>query len=266
MYSKYNLKANANQLLLELHNCSDAIMLNNKSINGTEDTCLDLKNFIKNKVKNGGILTSDDLENEWFPELRCQIFISHSHIDEKTAQILKKWLRNNLGIDAFIDSEVWLYSKAIITEIVNEKFNNSIKCDQLHEHYKFTLETSAKVNMILVSALTKMIDNTECLLFLNTNNSINTIDGYNNNYTYSPWLFYELFISKLIKPKSKEKHRVIKKLGFIQESSETNINYPIDLGELVDINVEDLKKWSDKHKESDNKYALDTLYEMKPMG
>ena len=64
-----------------------------------------LQNYIIN-----GIADGTRLGKEWFPEIEADIFISHSHADEKLAKGLAGWLHSTFGLNCFIDSCVWGYS------------------------------------------------------------------------------------------------------------------------------------------------------------
>lgn len=47
------------------------------------------------------------MQVSWFPQIKADVFISHSHSDEKLAIIFAGWLYNAFGLTAFIDSCVW---------------------------------------------------------------------------------------------------------------------------------------------------------------
>jgi hypothetical protein len=60
-----------------------------------------------------------------------------------------------------------------------------------------TLETIQRVTyMMLASALTLMMDKTECVFFLNTPESIKTEDVIKK--TASPWIYHEITMLHLI--------------------------------------------------------------------
>lgn len=58
--------------------------------------------------------------------------------------------------------------------------------------------------MIFSVALTQMIDNTECLFFQNTPNSITP--NATINHTESPWIYFEIAMSRLIRKKELVKY------------------------------------------------------------
>ena len=63
-----------------------------------------LDQFIDYKT---GLIDGEKLEKEWFKEIRADIFLSHSHADEKLAIALAGWLSTEMGLNAFVDSCVW---------------------------------------------------------------------------------------------------------------------------------------------------------------
>lgn len=52
-------------------------------------------------------LTASQISNEWFPDVKVDVFISHSHADENLANALAGWLYKFFRIKAFVDSHFW---------------------------------------------------------------------------------------------------------------------------------------------------------------
>ena len=65
---------------------------------------------------------------------------------------------------------------------------------------------AAKLNMLNM-ALAKMIDKTECFLFLNTENSVLMRNEFSSQETESPWICDELLLASMLTRKSKALHR-----------------------------------------------------------
>lgn len=72
--------------------------------------------------------------------------------------------------------------------------------------------------MILNTALAKMIYQTECLIFVNTENSTIKENITDESKTLSPWIYSELALSKIIEPQEYLKHSFI-----LNESEERQI-------------------------------------------
>lgn len=183
------LKQNNNQNLLNnyLRVDYDRINSNYKSTINTK-----INDFINDNKE----INLTDIGENWFPEIEADVFISHSHKDEKLAIKLALWLHYCFGIKAFVDSTVWGYSKELLHRIINNPDYNYILWQDTYKLDE-TLNINSHIDMLLSMALTKMIDKCECLIFLNTPNSIsieNTME-----ITYSPWIYHEIGVSKVIK-------------------------------------------------------------------
>ena len=214
-----------------------------------------------------GEINGAELENNWFPQISADIFISHSHDDEELAVTLAGWLYIQFGLESFIDSTVWGYSDSLLRQIDNMYCMNDGQ--HTYNYQKRNLST-AHVHMMLCTAITKMMNHTECLFFLNTNKSFNASNIINDHKTYSPWLYYEISISKLIRQPLQNhanRKKLIKGKNFseINESVRNlNIKYPLKMEHLKKINGNDLTKWRNQFDSEfpHVEYPLDKLYEL----
>ncbi|EEC2208879.1 hypothetical protein DAP02_20115 [Salmonella enterica subsp. enterica serovar Enteritidis] len=136
-----------------------------------------------------------DFVNNWFPEINAHVFISHSHQDKEKAVALANFLYKRLGIKSFIDSEVWGYLDEAMLKL-NKRFN-AVDGEENTYIYGECNKLAGCLNLILSSALTKMIDSADSLFFINTANSVH--DGVK---TKSPWIFTEILLSSMLEKKS----------------------------------------------------------------
>ena len=131
------------------------------------------------------VIDGTKIQNEWFPEIEADIFISHAHVDERLACALAGWIYDTFELTCFIDSNVWGYSDKLL-EKMNTKYSN--KRDDGNGGYLYSHKScnkvSAHVNMMLSVALQKMIDKVEAVILLNTDNSIEVSSGKVMNSTY----------------------------------------------------------------------------------
>ncbi len=67
-----------------------------------------------------GVINGEKLESTWFPQIKADIFISHSHSDEKLAMTLAGWLYRQFGLESFIDSTIWGYADSLLKKIDNK--------------------------------------------------------------------------------------------------------------------------------------------------
>ena len=121
--------------------------------------------------------------------------------------------------------------------------------------------STANVHLILSTALMKMIDNTETLIFINTPNSLNIVNDIQENYTSSPWIYNELLISKVIRQKNLSEHRY--KLGHSATFSELEVRYEVKTNHLYDLSMNELRDLGIYNTTKDPYKTLDKLYKSK---
>jgi len=143
------------------------------------------------------------MQNNWFPEIEANIFISHSHTDEDLAKGLAGFLYRRFGLVSFIDSCVWGYADDLLQKIDDDYCLNEKK--GVYNYGKRNYSTS-HVHMMLATALTMMIDKAECIIFINSPESISTSDTIENR-TRSPWIYHEIGMTQLVRRRSRVEHR-----------------------------------------------------------
>lgn len=215
------------------------------------------------------------IQEDWFPQVDVDIFLSHSHSDEKLALSLAGWLSKEFNLKVFVDSCVWGYADILLREIDN-KFCK-IK-DSSSYSYEERNKSTGHVHMMLSTAITQLMDKTECIVFLNTSNSITSIETMKK--TKSPWIFYELMMMKLIRKKTIKEHRphILLEFSELKKSAEAsmNINYRVSFDHLISLSDTDLILWKKNYSRNNiyrnysintgiNRvpFALDSLYEIK---
>lgn len=223
----------------------------------------DLQKFISNR----NTIDGSKLQEEWFPSIKADIFISHSHKDEYSAIMLAGWLHQNFKLNSFIDSCIWGYSGDLLRILDNQYCRN---LDGQTFDYEKRNRSTSHVHMMLSTALSKMIDKTECIIFLNTPNSISVTDTINTTTT-SPWIYAELVMTKLIK-KTKPNRR---NLVYFNEggtmSGIGDIEYQVDMHHLSKITDDSLKLWQVSYRQqffikqqTQIAHPLDVLYNLIP--
>jgi hypothetical protein len=220
-----------------------------------------VKSTLKNFALNDGTLDGSKMQSNWFPKVQADLFISHSHKDRKRAIALAGWLNDTFGIKAFIDSCIWGYADDLLKLIDNK---HCYKKESNTYDYNLRNYSTSHVHMMLSTALTMMIDNSECLFFLNTPNSISTSDIVSK--TESPWIYAEIAMTQMLRqntPRRREvqETRCFSKGGVINE--QLKVQYDLDLTHLTDINDETLINWQKNYTRSNANDALDKLYDLK---
>lgn len=169
----------------------DPVVLS-KYKNDLERKIVSLKDYF---LDDGKSIDADLIAKHLFPAMRCDVFISHSFNDQNAAIQLAHDLGKK-GIVAFVDSMFW-GSAYDLLKAIDDRY--SIPFGQKNYDYRRLNRSAAHVNMILASALQKMIMRSSMLLFLNTENSISTKHSVQDEKkTHSAWIHMELMFSHML--------------------------------------------------------------------
>lgn len=207
--------------------------------------------------KSNGILDGTKLSASWFPGLKADVFISHSHKDFESAMILAGWLRRRFGLVSFVDESVWGYSTDLLEAVDRDYCSNGRP--NTYDYEKRNQSTS-HVYMMLSTALSKMIYNSECLFFINTPNSLKPEDAIGDvGVTNSPWLYSEIEMARLIGGRDPSEHRTV--IKSLSESHNAIAEYDVNISHLAELEFETLRRWGSLNFQ-DKYEALDALYSM----
>lgn len=223
-----------------------------KEIKEKLDSCI---NYQKNYID------GNKLEEILFEEIEADVFISHSHIDKNLAIAISGWLYKEMGLTAFVDSCVWDYVDEYLDELNNRY--NIIKREYKHQTYGYRKANyfASHLYLMLNSALNHMLDKTECLWFINTENSVIPLDKIGKpDQTISPWIYSEIVMANTLRKKIPERYGYEKRS--LEHASELNENvlftHQIELENFIEIDSSIFFEW-EKNKNSEE-HALDTLY------
>lgn len=222
-------------------------------------------------ITEDGVINGTALKEHWFSISHKDIFISHSHCDLNRVKAFAGWLYECFGLEAFIDSCSWGYCDDLLNKI-DKKY-----CyDPKRKTYDYQLRnyTTSHVHMMLSTALTEMMDNTECVIFFNTPNSINMADELEKiekkskkETTISPWIYHELSMTTMLRSKRPQrKEKIIE--HFAQDARDRlTIQYDVKkaLEEMITLTDTALSQWNDNWKKRPIKVpeeALDELYKI----
>lgn len=217
------------------------------------------------------IINSRDIIQAWeikkllLPSKRYDIFISHSHKDLELAKGFANYLYLFFNVTCFIDSLYW----GNIDELQNELNELHLTYDGVtkksYYDYEKTLQVAKHADMILASALTEMIDNCECVFFLNTDNSvIRGTEAISKNETYSPWIYHEVFTTTIIQKKQRSKFNESYQFRDNAIKQIPDISYGLDLSGMTVLREEDIFEWEIKINSNKDKHPLDVLYNLNP--
>ncbi|WP_052510621.1 hypothetical protein [Pseudomonas sp. W15Feb9B] len=131
-----------------------------------------------------------------FPEVNADVFISHSHKDVSLATQLAIDISNTKGMGVFVDSCVWGSSSKLL-KIINDRFCK-IPGSSNYDYEK-VMRTSSHVNMILTTALQRMMDSASNFIFLDSESSLIQGKFWEDEVrTDSAWIHMELKFSELL--------------------------------------------------------------------
>ncbi|WP_454045330.1 hypothetical protein [Chryseobacterium sp. Marseille-Q8038] len=197
-------------------------------------------NFEKYSITND-VLSAKLIMEDWFPLIRSHIFLSHSHNDFNLAITIAGALKDKFNIDTFIDSTIWGNSNELLRKIDDKYCYNENSSTYVYEKRNYS---TTHVHLMLMSALNNMINQSECLIFLNTPKSTSILNEINNT-TNSPWIFAELNTSKIINKITPERllrfkrtySDTLTKAENLNESDYKNfeISYELELSHLETI-------------------------------
>lgn len=215
----------------------------------------DLTKFLSPRGK----LNGTQMQHNWFPSVKADIFISHSHNDENEAIKLAGWLKEIFDLDCFIDSCIWGNSNDLLKTLDNEYCLNV--SENTYSYQKRNSSTS-HVHVMLSTALAKMIERTECLIFLNTPNSVATSDIITK--TASPWIYMEIALSQLVrKPLELHRNDLLKSFSESDRLQKSlSFEYELSLNNFTEINENNLTNWRDKWHAIKRGNPLDVLYSL----
>ena len=204
-----------------------------------------------------GAINASEIEQDWFPSINADVFISHSHKDENDVVAFAGYLEE-LGLRTFVDSSVWRYSDDLLRIIDNEYCVD--EDDPNLYSYKKRNYSTTQVHLILNSALMKMMNKTECLIFLNTPNSLMAQD-IKTGKTNSAWIYSEILMSSLIKREVPERFITRTKKFSMDESLShgemADFIYNVNISHLIDLSLADIINAS-----TSENYGLELLNEL----
>lgn len=221
-----------------------------------------IKRTLKSFLFKDNSLDGSKIIESWFPRVDADVFISHSHRDKSKVLALAGWLSENFGITAFIDSCIWGYGNELI-QILDNEYSWLDKENSIY-NYRKVIDSTSHVHMMLSTALNAMIDKTECLIFYDTPNSIESFE--NTDKTNSPWIYSEIAFSQIVRQRIPNRvQSLITESRSFSDGVEhfekaLKVKYDVDSSHLVEINSDTLNKWVKYYSLASDENALDTLY------
>lgn len=220
-----------------------------------------------------GILNGTKMEADWFPTIgKPDIFISYSHNDEDVALSFAGFLEQELHLNVFVDANIWGSADELLRKIDDEYAKS--KTVPNNYNYEDRNFTTSHVHMMLSNAIMKVMDASECIFLLNTDESLPSIaETMGTACTFSPWIYTEIMFTQMLRHKKLSDYRPeLTKKGMEFEAREKSlkIKYDVSLDNLIKLNWDDLQAWNTSFKGSrpygdllGKTYSLDILYDLK---
>lgn len=223
-------------------------------------------------ITKDGVINATALKEHWFSVSPKDVFISHSHNDISKVKAFAGWLYDSFGLEAFIDSCSWGYCDDLLKSIDDEY---CYKPKTNTYDYDLRNYTTSHVHMMLSTALTEMIYNTECIIFFNTPQSINMASELERlrkdkkQKTISPWIYHELSMTTMIDVVEPSRVRAVLEhhdhVDFSQSTRDEKPKFGYDvtkaLKEMVSLTDIQLQQWYEgRNGYTSPECALDALY------
>ena len=152
-----------------------------------EDISSEIKLLLENER---GIIDGEKIKADYFPtqlKKNYNVFISHSHSDVEEIEKFAKKLHKKYGVNCFVDSMVWK-NIATLQKKIDNKYS---RMEDGKLDYQLIQQSTAHIHSLLSIALFEMIDQCECCIFVQSDNS--QILYYEDTHTLSPWIYEEVY-------------------------------------------------------------------------
>ena len=195
-----------------------------------------------------------------FPAVDADIFLSHSSKDANVAIQIALELQEKCGLSVFIDSCIW-GSVYDLLKAIDKKYCR--RDGQTTYDYDERNRSTAHVHMILTTALQRMIDQTDTIFFMNTNQSISLKHSVNGEQkTLSPLIHMELNFSGLVRRRPRYKMVAESKFALdgVVSNERFNVAHDAPIDHLISIAESQFRKWMRQASSLKGSKAIDHLY------
>ena len=213
-----------------------------RNINNSRECYVNLSQFINNSMQEesfdviklleneSGIIDGEKIKTEFYPtqlKEKYNVFISHSHRDINEIERFAVVLNQKYGVRCFVDSMIWKN-----VEDLQKKLDCQYsKKDNGKLDYRLVRQSTAHIHSLLSIALFEMIDQCECCIFVQSDNSLRL--DFKDTATMSPWIYEEIFYmnhTKRICPT-----RILKKQKFSLLNEGYKSDAQIKMTHVVDL-------------------------------
>lgn len=231
-----------------------------------------------------GVISAEKLEQGLYPSVRADVFLSHSGRDIDVVLAFAGWLYQNFGLRSFVNETVWDQSCRMF-KILDEACGGSNEADIPYESLLMKTKRtcralqkrwsmiSSHADMILSTALLKMIDRTEAFFVINPGRRSNPTGNRGTAQTDSPWIYSEVLYSSIIRRKPLSEYRNYGE-AFLREDLQLaleslyfmTVTYNLDMKGVVHLAPGKLEQWRGSYElqklHDTSMHQLDALYEI----
>lgn len=199
-----------------------------------------LKAHINKDTIKRALIDGTKLQEEWFPtwsyDPHFQVFISHAHKDEETVKQLAGFLKEKCGLHSFIDSEYWGYIRELQRDL-DEYYSKVYRNGRYTYDYDTSCFVAANVHIMLSMALMKMMDACECLMFVDSDNSLKYVRGQ-KEATPSPWIYEEIGFSRMLRVNIPDRYKKWIYVNLNESRGTSEIRMMSDSAEPRQMNIQ----------------------------
>ncbi|MEJ8738620.1 toll/interleukin-1 receptor domain-containing protein [Erysipelotrichaceae bacterium HCN-30851] len=193
-------------------------------------------------IDGNGVISGENFIDSWFPIDNYDVFLSYSHDDEELALLLAGFLKYQFGLRVFIDELFWGSADDLLHKL-DDKY-----CKNKEGNYDYRKRnfTTTHVHAMLSTAIAKTINNSEVIIFLNSEKSVYKVrDEVSEDRTLSPWIYEEVFFTTVIGEREWYEHRLDKlKESTINFQKSMKISYLVPNEHFIPIQYNDLCEWN----------------------
>lgn len=207
-----------------------------------------------NRIKEA-LINGTQLQEEWFPsefyDSCFDVFISHAHADDSAVRQLAGYLQEKYGLRCFIDSVYWGYV-GDLQKSLDDWYSKCVTNGFEYYDYETSNFMASNVHIMLSMALLKMMDACECLIFVDSDNSLKYQSG--QPQTPSPWIYEEMGFAKRLRVNipDRYKNNIRVSINESRDSSfiglvcfsaiqphQANFRYNINLRDFKELDLQD---------------------------
>lgn len=192
------------------------------------------------------------VQEDWFPELCIDVFLSHLWIDDGLHYAFVGWLYDTFRLRCMIDSYIWGNLRKL-TDEYNCAYSNRKKKQNGNEVFDYGcgIRVSNHLISMIHIATIKMMDKAETVILLNPDEDRDIYENKTLSKRYLPWVYTEMVSAQNLRRKPLAAYR--------KQYIDNTKNVISDT--IENISEVELEQWKDNYSYKDM-CPLDILYKI----